>query len=227
MWFISDVINGVKYMIETFKRIICFLASVPKRVSNINAGFENIFNGINEEFDAIGKSFGMGVESISLFGLYVGEFIKTYSMCGFKFVANFFGCVFYYIIDIIVYCIKTIIYLFIQSIYWVIYAIFKVDISYVEKQASAALSAIDKIISPYLGLSSLLNIPWPRSVREKCYLCKRLKSSAVKKKATNIGVTFNEKIPNLFGKSRGMMRRGRHQFEEIFKTFVRPPSQVY
>ena len=88
MGFISDVIDGVKYMIETFKRIICFLASVPKRISNINAGFENIFNGINEEFDAIGKSFEMGVDSISLFGLYVGEFIKTYSMCGFKFLST-------------------------------------------------------------------------------------------------------------------------------------------
>ena len=86
MGFVQDVINGVKYMIETFKRIICFLASVSKRISNINAGFENIFNGINAEFDAIGKSFVLGVDSISLFGLYIGEFITTYSKCGFKFV---------------------------------------------------------------------------------------------------------------------------------------------
>ena len=226
MSFIQDVIDGVKYMIETFKRIICFLASVSKRVSNINAGFENIFNGINAEFDAIGKGFGMGVESISLFGLYIGEFIKTYSVCGFKFVSNFFGCAFYYIIDIFIYCLKTIIYFFVQSLYWIIFTLFKIDVSYVEEQVYLALSEIDKIISPYLGFK-ILDIHWPKSVREKCYICKRLKSSAVKNKATNIGVTFNEKIPNLFGKSRGMMRRGRHQFEEIFKTFVRPPSQVY
>jgi len=226
MSFIQDVIDGVKYMIETFKRIICFLASVSKRVSNINAGFENIFNGINAEFDAIGKGFGMGVESISLFGLYIGEFIKTYSVCGFKFAANFFGCAFYYIIDIFIYCLKTIIYFFVQSLYWIIFTLFKIDVSYVEEQVYLALSEIDKIISPYLGFK-ILDIHWPKSVREKCYICKRLKSSAVKNKATNIGVTFNEKIPNLFGKSRGMMRRGRHQFEEIFKTFVRPPSQVY
>ena len=226
MSFVQDVINGVKYMIETFKRIICFLASVPKRIQNINAGFENIFNGINEEFDAIGKGFGMGVESISLFGLYIGEFIKTYSVCGFKFVSNFFGCAFYYIIDIFIYCLKTIIYLFVQSLYWIIFTLFKIDVSYVEEQVYLALAEVDKIISPYLGFS-FLDIHWPKSVRDKCYLCKRLKSSAVKTKATNIGVTFNEKIPNLFGKSRGMMRRGRHQFEEIFKTFVRPPSQVY
>ena len=226
MSFIQDVIDGVKYMIETFKRIICFLASVSKRVSNINAGFENIFNGIYAEFDAIGKGFGMGVESISLFGLYIGEFIKTYSVCGFKFAANFFGCAFYYIIDIFIYCLKTIIYFFVQSLYWIIFTLFKIDVSYVEEQVYLALSEIDKIISPYLGFK-ILDIHWPKSVREKCYLCKRLKSSAVKNKATNIGVTFNEKIPNLFGKSRGMMRRGRHQFEEIFKTFVRPPSQVY
>ena len=226
MGFVQDVINGVKYMIETFKRIICFLASVSKRISNINAGFENIFNGINAEFDAIGKSFVLGVDSISLFGLYIGEFITTNSKCGFKFVANFFGCAFYYLIDIFIYCLKTIIYFFVQSIYWLVFTLFKLDVSYVEKQVYLALSAEDKFISPYLGFS-FLDIHWPKSVREKCYLCKRLKSSAVKKKAKNIGVTFNEKIPNLFGKSRGIMRRGRHQFEEIFKTFVRPPSQVY
>ena len=226
MSFVNDIINGISYLVETFKRIICFLASVPKRISNINAGFENIFNGINAEFDAIGESFVMGVDSISLFGLYIGEFIKTYSVCGFKFVSNFFGCAFYYIIDIFIYCLKTIIYFVVQSLYWIIFTLFKIDVSYVEKQIYLALAEVDKIISPYLGFS-FLDIHWPKSVRDKCYLCKRLKTSAVKKKATNIGVTFNEKIPNLFGKSRGMMRRGRHQFEEIFKLYVRPPSQVY
>ena len=47
MGFIQDVINGVKMMIETFKRIICFLNSVPRRIANLNAGFESIFNGTN------------------------------------------------------------------------------------------------------------------------------------------------------------------------------------
>ena len=226
MSFVQDVINGVKYMIETFKRIICFLASVPKRIQNINAGFENIFNGINAEFDAIGKGFGMGVDSISLFGKYIGEYITTQSNCAFHFAANFFSCVFYYIIDILIYCVKTIIYGIVQLVYWIILALFNVDISVGEEQIKTALVEVDKITSTYLGLS-VLDIRWPKSIRDKCYLCKRLKTSAVKTKATDVKITFNEKIPNLFGKSRGMMRRGRHQFEEIFKLYVRNPAEVY
>ena len=46
MGFIQDIINGIKYMIETFKRIVCFFNSVPTRIRNINSGFSNIFKGI-------------------------------------------------------------------------------------------------------------------------------------------------------------------------------------
>tara|TARA_B100000902_G_scaffold336675_1_gene337094 strand:- start:747 stop:1427 length:681 start_codon:yes stop_codon:yes gene_type:complete len=226
MGFVQDIINGIAYLVETFKRIICFLASVPKRIQNINAGFENIFNGINAEFDAIGKSFVMGTNSISLLGKYIGEYITTQSKCGFKFASNFFSCVFYYIVDIIIYSLKTIIYFIVQLVYWIIFAIFNVDISYVEEHIKTAVNKLDSITSTYIGLS-IHDISWPKSVRDKCYLCKRLKSSAVKKTAKEVNKTFNEKIPNLFGKSRGIMRRGRHQFEEIFKRHVRHPSKVY
>lgn len=226
MSLLMDIVNGLDYLIATFKRIICFLASVPRRVSNINAGYKNIFDGINKEFLAIGKSFHDGVSSITLFGVYVGEFIRTYSQCGFKFFANFFSCAFYYIIDIIIYTIKYIIYLFVQLIYLIIYAIFKTDVSYVEKQAYIALSVIDEVISPYLGFS-LLNIQWPKSVREQCYMCKRLKTSAVKDKAINIKTTFKETIPNNFGHSRQLFGRGRRQFEEIFKRWTRQPDKVF
>lgn len=226
MSLLMKIVNGIDYLIETFRRIICFLGSVPRRISNINAGYKNIFDGINKEFLAIGKSFHDGVSSITLFGLYVGEFIRTYSQCGFKFFSNFFSCAFYYIIDIIIYTIKYIIYLFFQLIYLIIFAIFKVDVSYVEKQIFIALSAVDEVISPYLGLS-LLNIQWPRSVREQCYLCKRLKTSAVRNKAEDIKTTFKETIPNNFGQSRHLFGRGRRQFEEIFKQWTRHPNKVY
>ena len=95
MGFIQDIINGIKYMIETFKRIVCFFESVPTRIRNINSGFSNIFKGINAEFDAIGKSFNMGFSSINVLALYIGELISTNIGCGFKFFANFFDCIFY------------------------------------------------------------------------------------------------------------------------------------
>lgn len=218
MSFLEDIIDGIKNMIQTFKRIICFLGSVPMRIRNINAGFENIFNGINSEFDAIGKSFNMGVSSINVLGLYVGELINTYVSCGFKFFENFFDCIFYYIVDVILY----VLYLPIMIIIWAFKKV-SIDFTYVEERAYNGLKTLNDFLYPIIGFQI---IHWPKPVREKCYLCKRLKVDAVKNKANDVGVTFKEKIPKNFGKSRDLFRIGKRQFEEIFETVVRDPSEI-
>jgi hypothetical protein len=218
MGFIQDIIKGIRNMIDTFKRIICFLGSVPMRIRNINAGFENIFNGINAEFDAIGKSFKMGFSSINVLGLYIGELISTYVGCGFKFFENFFDCIFYYIVDAVLY----IIYLPIMIIIWAFKKV-SIDFTYVEERAYNGLKTLNDFLYPIIGFQI---IHWPKPVREKCYLCKRLKVDAVKNKANDVGVTFKEKIPKNFGKSRDKFRIGKRQFEEIFATVVRPPNEI-
>ena len=218
MGFIEDIIDGIRNMIQTFKRIICFLGSVPMRIRNINAGFENIFNGINSEFDAIGKSFNMGVSSINVLGLYIGELISTYVGCGFKFFENFFDCIFYYIVDAVLY----IIYLPFMIIIWAFKKV-SIDFTYLEERAYNGLKTLNDFLYPIIGFQI---IHWPKPVREKCYLCKRLKVDAVKNKANDVGVTFKEKIPQNFGKSRDLFRIGKRQFEEIFETVVRDPSEI-
>ena len=218
MSFITDIIDGIKEMIQTFKRIICFLGSVPTRIRNINAGFENIFNGINAEFDAIGKSFNMGVSSINVMALYIGELISTYVGCGFKFFENFFDCIFYYIVDAILY----VLYLPIMIIIWAFKKV-SIDFSYVEERVYNGLKTLNDFLYPIIGFQI---IHWPKPVREKCYLCKRLKVDAVKKKVNDVGVTFKEKIPNNFGKSRDLFRIGKRQFDEIFETVAREPNEI-
>ena len=218
MSFITDIINGIKMMIQTFKRIICFLGSVPKRIRNINAGFENIFNGINAEFDAIGKSFNMGFSSINTLAAYAAEFISTYVGCGFKYFENFFDCIFYYLVDIILY----VLYLPIMIIIWAFKKI-SIDLTYVEERVYNGLKMLNDFLYPIIGFQI---IHWPKPVREKCYLCKRLKVDAVKDKANDVGVTFKEKIPQNFGKSHDKFRIGKRQFEEIFETVVREPGEI-
>jgi hypothetical protein len=218
MTFVEDIIDGIKNMIQTFKRLVCFFESVPARVRNINAGFENIFNGINAEFDAIGKSFNMGFSSINTLGAYIGELIGTYVGCGFKYFENFFDCIFYYLVDIILY----VLYLPIMIIIWAFKKI-SIDFTYVEERVYNGLKTLNGVLYPIIGFQI---IHWPKPVREKCYLCKRLKVDAVKKKADDVGVTFKEKIPKNFGKSRDQFRIGKRQFEEIFATVVRDPSEI-
>lgn len=220
MGFIEDVINGVKMMIEGFKRIICFFGSIPRRISNINSSLSNIFKGINLEFIAIGKSWDDGMSSISLLGMYIGEIIATNIGCGFKFAGNFFECIFFYIVDIILF----ILYLPVLIMLWVFDEFLDLDLSYIPDSAYAGLKSINDFQYPYTGVSIIY---WPKSVREKCYLCKRLKSSAVDAKAKEVGVTFNEKIPNNFGKSRTTFNRAMKQFNEVFALVPRNPSDVH
>jgi hypothetical protein len=218
MSFITEIINGIKNMIRAFKRIICFLGSVPTRIRNINAGFANIFNGINAEFDAIGKSFNMGFSSLSVLGLYIGELISTYVGCGFKFFENFFDCIFYYIVDAVLY----IIYLPIKIIIWG-FKQFSIDFSYVEERVYNGLKTLNDFLYPIIGFQI---IHWPKPVREKCYLCKRLKVAAVNNKVNDVGVTFKEKIPKNFGKSRDLFRIGKRQFDEVFELIAREPHEI-
>jgi len=219
MSFITDIINGIRNMIRDFKRIICFLGTVPLRIRNLNAGFENIFNGINAEFEAIGKSFSMGFSSINVLAMYIGELISTYLGCGFKFIENFFDCVFYYIVDAIIYIIG----LPLTFIIWAFDFYFSIDLSYIRDRSYNGMKTINDFLYPYLGFHI---IHWPKPVREQCYLCRRLKVEAVSKRADDVGVTFNEKIPKNFGNSRSMFRIGKRQFEEIFKTVVRQPNEI-
>lgn len=219
MSFITDIINGIRNMIRDFKRIICFLGTVPLRIRNLNAGFENIFNGINAEFDAIGKSFSMGFSSINVLAMYIGELISTYLGCGFKFIENFFDCVFYYIVDAIIYIIG----LPLTFIIWAFDFYFSIDLSYIRDRSYNGMKTINDFLYPYLGFHI---IHWPKPVREQCYLCRRLKVEAVNKRAKEVDVTFNEKIPKNFGNSRSMFRIGKRQFEEIFKTVVRQPNKI-
>ena len=56
-------LGGVMDMIENFKRIICFLQSIPLRMRNVTSGMDNIFKGIAKKHEAIGKSIGVGFDS--------------------------------------------------------------------------------------------------------------------------------------------------------------------
>ena len=218
MGFIQDIINGIKYMIETFRRIICFFDSVPTRIRNINSGFKNVFNGINAEFDAIGKSFNMGFSSINTLVAYAAEFINTYVGCGFKYFQNFFDCIFYYLVDMILY----VLYLPIMIIIWAFKKI-SIDFSYVEERVYNGLKMLNDLLYPIIGFQI---IHWPKPIRDKCYLCKRLKVDAVKKKANDVSVTFKEKIPKNFGKSRDLFRIGKRQFDEVFELIAREPHEI-
>ena len=91
-------LDGIMTMIENFKRIICFLQSMPKRTRNVTSGVGNIFLGVEKKVDAIGKSFSAGFNATGTLFAYSGEYAGSRLRCIVKFVQNFYKCVFFYIL---------------------------------------------------------------------------------------------------------------------------------
>ena len=100
---ITDVIDGIDDMIQDFIQIVCFFKTVPKRFRNLESGFDNIFNGIEQEFTALGFAFQLGFNSITEMVAYIAEFVNSYINCGVKFATNFIGCLPFYLADIVGY----------------------------------------------------------------------------------------------------------------------------
>jgi hypothetical protein len=217
---ITDMIDGIAIMIENFRRIVCFLGSIPKRIHNINYGMYNTFKGVNKEFEAVGKSFMEGTASIGNLGAYIAEFVRTYIFCFGKFTTNIFYCIFFYIIDLFIYLIWLCFVWFpIAIIEWIT----NIDFSYIPQNVYKGLIPINDFIFSTFGFHILY---WPKSVREDCYVCKTLKNSAVTKAADNVEYTFNTKIPKNFGESRAIFKKAQRHFDEAVKTWVRTPDKV-
>jgi hypothetical protein len=215
--FITTVINGIKDIIKGFKMIICFFATVPTRIANINAGFNNVFKGVHAEFEAIGTSFVMGTSSIGLLGAYIGELIRTYSKCGIKYITNFFDCIIYYLVNIFLF----VCYLPIMIILWVLDSFIGINLYGLETSVVKKIDMVDEIIFPYTEFH--IN-KWPKSVREHCFLCTKLKTSAVKKTAADVNKVFTEKIPQNFKDAGKFFTIGNKQFAEIFNMPVKTPD---
>ena len=102
-------LDGIKTMIENFRRIICFLESLPTRARNVTSGVSNIFLGVEKKVDAIGKSFSAGIESTGTLFAYSGEYAISRVRCIVQFIQNFYKCVFFYILKSIGGILKIII----------------------------------------------------------------------------------------------------------------------
>jgi len=88
---------GIYELIEKFRRIVCFLESLPTRARNVTSGVSNIFLGVEKKVDAIGKSFSVGIESTGTLFAYGGEYAASRLQCIVKFIQNFYKCIFFYV----------------------------------------------------------------------------------------------------------------------------------
>jgi hypothetical protein len=212
---------GVFIMIENFKRIVCFLESVPKRARNVTAGVSNIFLGVERKFQAIGKSLSAGFEATSTLFAYSGEYAGSRLRCIIKFIQNFYKCVFFYILKSIGSILLTIILVPITFIG----SLFGVNMQARIDQIGEGIITVDYLFYSIVGFHLIY---FPESVRKDCFTCVRLKGSAVSKRADELKYTFNTRIPYIMTEEGGdpEFRRANNQFAEMSVLVPREPHEV-
>ena len=217
-----SVFGGVMRMIENFKRIVCFLESLPLRARNVTSGVENIFEGVAKKVEAIGKSFSAGFESTGTLFSYTGEYAGTRLECVMQFIKNFYKCAIFYFIRIlceIVYAIITLPFIFIGYL-------FGLDVDKrVFKPATEGLMYAGTLI----GFNIEFHLKYfTKNIYKDCFSCRRLKDSALENAGKRWQDTFTKKIPKIM-KDGGAkeFRRAKNQFNETSVLIPREPHLVH
>ena len=218
---IVEITKGIDIMLINFVRILCFLNKMPCRFRNLFESFDNLFQGVAEEFLTIGQAIEMGFNSVSELVYYFGVFIGSYMDCGGNLLKNAITCIPFYLGSII----GFILYLPIQIILWAFKTFLSFDLYPTEKRIWKGLKTSNDALFPILGFNFM---HYPKWVRENCYSCIRLKTSVLKEAKNETDDVFNEKIPDLINnKKRGKLNKAFRHFEEVFAfPDARSPEDV-
>ena len=196
-----DPTVGIDAVIKEFNNMVKFFNTVPRRINHVFGGIGGIFYGIGITIEGIGKSIGLGFYEIGLLFAYIGEFITTYLECIVKMLINLWSCFFYYIVEMFL----QLLYLPVRIMLWCSKHIFGQDLYDREKQAFDGLYDMSYLMYKYTGYHFMY---WPKPIRERCFVCVRLKTSTVSRKAKEVDEKFSKDIPGYIKKGQTTIDRG-------------------
>ena len=204
----AEMTAGIDALIQDFLRIICFLNNVPTRFANVGAGFDSIFDGVVQEFVALGYAIELGYTSISSLVYHISVYLKSYLDCGTKMITNLGDCFIFYLLEVV----GQILYLPIRIILWVMVTFLSVNLYESEKDTWNSIYKFNDSLYPYINFHIA---HYPESIREKCYSCVRLRDEVIEFKGNQVDKTFSKDIPAVFKRKRVEFERGRKQFDEF------------
>lgn len=163
------------------------ISDIGKRFTSFFESIPLIFQGVGDQLNGVSEGIKISIDDVFRLIKYIFIFINSYVGCGIYFLTNLKGCFFYYLIEII----GQILYLPIRFILWC------------SQQAGKDLSGsmnkfwngMEKIDAQCYKMMKIHIIHYPGSIREKCYVCKRLKTIVVKNQTTVINNDFKEHKP--------------------------------
>jgi len=155
----------------------------------VGIGLARIFKGVAREMIELPAAISIGAIGASRFIQSVWVFGISNFFCGMKLMDNFTSCALYYLLEII----GSILYLIPALVFMVLDWLTggqKVG-SLIENTVWSLLEKLDRLTIDNLGFHV---IHFSKSVRDKCYNCRRLKPMAFVRKATDFAADINDPI---------------------------------
>jgi hypothetical protein len=181
------------------------IQDVGNRIKDVFEGIGKVFKGIGQEFDAVGEGVALGVTDISHLLELVFIFLGSYIGCAVYFLTNIQGCIFYYFIEVI----GQILYIPVRITVW-FFSLFHLNLQKYLDMFWVKMEELDKKIYKYAKIHI---IHYPRGIRQKCYVCKRLKRRVLSDQASTVKDDFapDGKIKQIFNKGIDTIRQGGRQ----------------
>jgi hypothetical protein len=175
------------------------------RVKDVFEGIGTVFKGIGQEFDAVGEGVALGAIDIGDLLKLVFIFLGSNIECGIYFIGNLKGCFFYYLLEVI----GQIFYIPVRITVW-IFSLLHFNLQQYLDTFWSKMENVDKIVYKYGGFHI---IHYPRGIRQKCYVCKRLKPQVLTDKANIVKDDFSPDgaIKQIFNKGIDTIREGGRQ----------------
>lgn len=176
-------------MSNPLSAIVSFLKMIPKLITIITEvvmGIKDIFLGLAREFQEFPQgAYYFGVH-VAIFIQYLGVFMFTNLFCAMQMIQNFTSCFFWYALDIF----GKILYL-VPQVFILFFSLLGVPARDIEKQIWDGLESLDRIV---VDASGYHLIHFPKSIRDKCYNCKRLSTNALIGRAADAFEDINDPI---------------------------------
>lgn len=211
---LKKIPQGFKEIGNKFVEITNLLKDAFKKVfgvfKKLGGAFEKIGKGFKDSIEGVPKGLEYGFKDLDVFFKYIGEFLLGYIMCSIRMIENFHKCVFFYMMDMV----GQFLYLPFRLALFLIWCIGFSSVYETEKMIWDIISDIDKIV---FGITGYHFMHWPKSIRDLCYNCRRLKTNVIGKKANQMKDDWNGEIWKQVNKGGRELTGG---FNDLFGAFT-------
>lgn len=211
---IKDVANKAKDtlmgpLMDIFDKATKAFEQIPKRFTAFGNGFKRVFDGIGQEFNGLTDGLHDSFNDIGTLIEYSGLFVFSYIQCGVQLLQNLHVCIFYYSLQAVGQCF----YLPIRLLLWLI-SLTGLDLYSTETIVWNHIEVLDSIVYKNVGFHFS---HYPKSIRNQCYNCRRMKQSTVVNVANKIDTDFRTEIPDKLKRGINTIKDGGEEIKSAFR----------